>query len=138
MSDGRRDSIDPNVTKGKPMVHTNTTLVCKFPPIIAGLIDGGVEVIVRKGSFVVRGFYKSEEVALHTTGNTSMVAVDRYGESVDLDELRDLVQLNFDWWQDSAKRGNAGWSQPDPMWVPLLTQFGFITKRTIDVYEPKK
>lgn len=137
MSDGRRDSIDPNVPKGNPPAdYVTTTEAVRFPGILAELIQSGVQVLVTKNSFVLGGFYKSGDIQLRRLAGdrTSYTAFDRYDCETTINELRDLVEMNFDWWQRSKKRGNPGWEQPNEMWIPLLVKFGFVAKQTVDVY----
>lgn len=137
MSDGRRDSIDVGAVKGCPTPeYTETTKLCKFPHVIAELIAAGVEVLVRKNSFVLAGFYKSGEVQLMSGPDGKLIAIDRYSATVQINELRDIVELNFDWWDRSRNRGVDGWKNPCDMWLPLLKRFNFVTQRQETVTEP--
>ncbi len=115
-------------------------------PILAELVAKGVPITFTKDAIVVPGFYKSDTVKLRSDDadlhpesdvEPPLVATDRYGKDTKITQLDDLVELNFEWWEASRDRGNPGWTKPDPNWVPLLTEHGFIEARQDVTYVPR-
>jgi hypothetical protein len=108
-----------------------------IPSFIEELVEEGIPVTLQKGgSFHIEGFYKSSGVTVQLEDD-GWVAVARYNEVTQIETLHDLAGLNYHWWQCSKDRYD-GWAQPDPRWVPLLLQFGYIKEKTIPaqtVYE---
>lgn len=101
--------------------------------IIKELIQNGIPV---KGEynletetpvFIVSGFYKSGEIKL-VEENNKLIAKARYDEETEIEELYNIVALNYLWWQRSKDRFD-GWKNPDFNWIPLLEKFNFITKK---------
>lgn len=103
--------------------------------IIEELIKNGIPVTCEYNSkteqieYVVNGFYKSGEIRLiDDKNNGSLSSYGRYNEIRVIFELRDIVELNYDWWQYSKDRFD-GWKNPDGKWIPLLEKFELITKK---------
>ena len=122
------------------MKHTE-----QLNPILRELVEGGVPLTITKDCMIVPGFYKSETVKLWfredtrpgSTAEAVLYARDRYGKETPISQLDDLVELNHYWWMTSKDRGNAGWVNPDPVWVQLLVEHGFIEVKEVRTYVPK-
>jgi len=121
--------------------HSIEVIESKFEPneidimdIINELVSNGISVRLeykiqtRESSFIVDGFYKSGEVNL-VKQDGKVIAHARYDEKTEIDSLRDIVELNYNWWLKSKERFE-GWKNPDPKWIPLLEKFNFITRKT--------
>jgi hypothetical protein len=108
-----------------------------IPDFIEQLVEADIEVVLRKGGkFYIKGFYKSSGITVQWD-SVCWVATARYNEVSQIDNMHDLVCLNYSWWQRSKDRFD-GWSQPESAWVPLLLKFGYIKEKTIPaqtVYE---
>ena len=102
--------------------------------IIEELVRAGVSVTVsydktqNKLQYEVPGFYKSGSVLLFET-DSGLIASARYSEVTAIKTLRDLIWLNYDWWQRSKDRFDD-WKNPDPIWIPLLLNAGLIKSET--------
>ena len=85
--------------------------------------------------YKINGFYKSGLIQLEEI-NGELIATARYNEKTDINELRDLVYLNYKWWNLSKERYD-GWKNPDQNWISLLEEYNFITKKieTIITYK---
>lgn len=101
-----------------------------IPSFIQELLEYGINVQLTRDSFVVDGFYKSGNIEVKCQGEHDWYAEARYNETTPIEELRDLVSLNYTWWLRGKDR-YEGWSQPDSNWIPLLEKFEFITSKTI-------
>lgn len=111
-----------------------------IPDFIEELVEAGISVTLQKGNkFRIEGFYKSSGVTIENINafQQEWVANARYNEVTRIESLRDIVELNYYWW-DRSKGRSEYWEQPDPLWVPLLLQFKFIAAKTISeqtIYE---
>jgi len=74
------------------------------------------------------GFYKSSGVVLTESGE-KLIAIARYDETTEINDIRDLVALNYEWWISSRDRSES-WKNPEQAWIPLLEKYGFIKKKT--------
>lgn len=104
--------------------------------ILGKLAESGIEVtMLSVNSFAVGGFYKSGTVTVDLVAETITA---RYNEvSAFNGDLRQiLVDTNYDWWQHSKDRFD-GWASPDSNWLPLLMEYGLITKVEKTVVEYK-
>lgn len=110
-------------------------------PILLELVAKGVPITFTKDAIILPGFYKSGDLKLvkisDEPANAAFHAIDRYGKTTPIHHLGDLVELNFEWWETSRTRGNAGWTSPDPAWVQLLTEHGFIAAKETTIYAPR-
>lgn len=111
----------------------------QIPQFILELVEEGIPVTLQKGGvYHIEGFYKSSGVHLcYNASQDTWIATARYDEETYISSLKNLVALNYSWWQKSKDR-YEGWAQPDPLWVPLLRRFGYIKEKTIPaqvVYE---
>lgn len=114
-------------------------------PILRELVEKGVPLTFTKDCIIVPGFYKSGDVKLwfqedarHPESDSEPVlyARDRYGKETPISQLDDIVELNFYWWTTSKERA-PGWSNPDPRWVPLLVEHGFVEVQEVRNYVPR-
>lgn len=109
--------------------------------IIDQLVRTGISVVVSfnkeedRIEYIVDGFYKSGTIKLIDEGDGNdenfLTAIARYDERTTISSVRDLVKLNYDWWQSSRDRFD-GWKDPNIMWIPLLLDYSFI--QTITTY----
>lgn len=103
----------------------------KLHPIIQELLESGLNVLLsydkdkNQHKYEVSGFYKSGTVILTIESDTTLLATARYNEKTVINNLTDIVQLNYDWWLHSKERF-SGWSHPDESWITLLTKQGLI------------
>lgn len=91
--------------------------------------------------YELEGFSKSGFVMLVPVNskedpNLLFVCKQRYNKESDIVDLRDIVFVNYCWWLDYKDR--EPFQNPDPIWLPLLIQFGFIKEEveTKKVYKP--
>lgn len=110
-----------------------------IPTFIEELVEAGIPVSLQKGgSFHIEGFYKSSGVTIVKSSEFDYwLAESRYSQIDRIEDLNDIVGLNYYWWQHSKDR-YEGWAQPEAAWIPLLVQFGYIKEKTIPatvVYE---
>ena len=108
-----------------------------IPSFIQELLEYDIPVSLTKDSFIVDGFYKSGNVEVHCQGENNWFAKARYNEITDVEDLQDLVALNYRWWQRSHYRSYS-WSQPDSRWIKLLIEYEYVTAKVIPeqiVYE---
>jgi hypothetical protein len=101
-----------------------------IPSFIQELLEAGVNVALTKDSFIVDGFYKSGSVEITCFGESNWCAVARYQQKTDIEDIKDIVALNYEWWQNSKERFE-GWSQPDSRWVDLLLKYEYITAEVV-------
>jgi hypothetical protein len=106
--------------------------LANLPAIIKELIENNIEVILTKEGYKIGGFYKSGTILLLPQEGDVFIAVDRYGEKDDIDDLERLVGLNFSWWIKQHQ------TNPDPNWLPLLEKFNYVKVKqvTTTVVEP--
>lgn len=81
-------------------------------------------------AYKVLGFYKSGSVLLIPRASGDLLAISRYDERTELDNFRDLVSLNYDWWERSKDRAPSIWGTPEDCWADWMVEFGYI-KRTV-------
>ena len=62
-------------------------------------------------------------------------AIDRYDGETTIESFRDLLDLNFSWWDRSWDRISGGWGA-DPNWLPHLQEAGYVETQTKHV--PKR
>jgi len=101
-----------------------------IPSFIQELLEADIPVSLTKDSFIVDGFYKSGTVEIKCRNEADWYAVARYQEKTDIEDIQDLVALNYYWWQ-SGKERYEGWNQPNSRWLPLLVQYGYVTAKVI-------
>jgi hypothetical protein len=102
-------------------------------PIIKELLDRHIPIIVTSEGFTIEGFYKSNCILLQLSDNDTFIAIDRYGESTDIDNFDDLVRLNYKWWHESKDRFE-GWQYPDKKWLEDMERLRLIEKVIITEY----
>ena len=117
-----------------------SNLKCKFVSWFDVLIEAGVPVTFTKDGVVLEGFYKSGNVTLVERPHDlpTLIAIDRYKEETVIQDVQDIIDLNFDWWERSRTRGVDGWERPAGGWLSLFEAQGLVEKRTKTIYEPKR
>jgi hypothetical protein len=76
--------------------------------------------------YLIDGFYKSGTVRLYKHENTILVE-SRYQQIDEIEDIEDLVRLNYRWWINSRDRYD-GWKNPDSRWIPLLEKYNLIQR----------
>jgi len=74
--------------------------------------------------FYIDGFYKSGLIRLDKIGG-KIFAYSRYNTKTEIKSLKDLILLNYLWWEYS-KNMFFGWALPNCFWLPLLRKEGLI------------
>ena len=98
--------------------------------IILELIKRGISVTtefdktIDKVVYTVNGFYKSGTVKLIEEPD-GLYVHQRYDQVDKVESCREIVSLNFYWWNHSKDRFD-GWKDPDPRWLPLLIDEGCV------------
>lgn len=100
-----------------------------IPDFITTLVERGIPVLLIREGFEIDGFYKSGTIRVSKTPD-GWRAYARYEQVTDIEDVEDLVALNYNWWQ-GYKLAYEGWSQPDSRWVGLLEEYGFITAEIV-------
>lgn len=77
--------------------------------------------------YEISGFYKSGNVKLYID-NDDIICSQRYDRSDVVESFKDLVGINFYWWNSSKERYD-GWKDPDHNWTNSLIEFGYIKKK---------
>jgi len=77
----------------------------------------------------LNGFYKSSGITLWVGDGDNLVAIDRNKEVHFIDSFRELVLLNYQWWQSSKDR-YEGWAVPEAEWLPFLLADGLVKEET--------
>lgn len=112
-----------------------------IPNFITDLVKNGISVELRYNEehsffYYIEGFYKSGCINIILNGQTGhFEAHARYNETTEIDNISDLVLLNYDWWLRSRDRFD-GWAQPDDKWKNLLIKHGYIKKVVHEAFEP--
>lgn len=76
--------------------------------------------------YIIEGFYKSGSIRIYEDCDY-MLATSRYNQLDEIENIEDLVKLNYRWWKNSQDR-YEGWKNPDFRWIPLLEKYGLIEK----------
>lgn len=108
--------------------------------IIEEILKEGISVLMEhniefdRTEYIIHGFYKSGTVKLIECEDAALQAIARYDQKTYVNSVRDIVELNYDWWQKSKDRFD-GWKEPDPFWIKLLLKYDFIKEeRTTKIY----
>jgi hypothetical protein len=72
--------------------------------------------------YEVDGFYKSDTISIEEEEG-KLIATARYNEKTEIKEPKDIVVLNFSWWNYS-KDSFDGWSLPSENWNKLFIVYG--------------
>ena len=105
-------------------------------PLIAELVQRGVVMTIIPEGVSIEGFYKSGSISLTMNEFGHIFAHSRYGESVEIRTLEDLVGYNLVWWRYSKDRSPA-WSIPTEPWASMAVEFKFLTRIEKTVVEYK-
>lgn len=85
-----------------------------------------------KIAYSVPGFYKCNTVNLIQKDDKFWYVHQRYNQIDIIECLYDLASINKRWWERSKDRYEE-WIAPDPCWVDVLLEFGFIKKEVKEV-----
>lgn len=85
-------------------------------------------------SYKIQGFYKSGDAVLVPKAGGRLLAKTRYQTEDDIDDFRELVALNYQWWQRSKDRAD-GWENPAEPWATWMVEFGMVKINTRVVKE---
>jgi len=108
---------------------------CYAPLILVTMINKIIEESIKIGipikceyvpsrGFVyeVDDFYKSGTISIEEEGG-KLIATARYNEKTEINEPKDIVNLNYEWWCFSKDRFN-GWRKPSETWEKLFDMYG--------------
>lgn len=111
--------------------------------VIRELIYSGIPVTLKceKGQtrFYLEGFYKENGSAYLAYIEDDLVFYGRYSDETNfcvVDELRDIVQINFKKWVIYKDSGVQEWEQPNELWLPLMLKFNLVTLENQPKYIP--
>ena len=85
------------------VIESNINIKTDVSDLIYDLFSNGIlvrseyNVQAEKPEFVIGGFYKSGDVRL-IEDNGKLIAHARYDEKTEISSLRDIVELNYNWW----------------------------------------
>jgi len=71
--------------------------------------------------YEVDGFYKSDSISIEEE-NGKLIATARYDEKTEIEDPRDIVELNYKWWNYSKDRFD-GWREPSENWKRLFDMY---------------
>jgi len=71
--------------------------------------------------YEIDNFYKSGTISIEEE-NGKLIATARYNEKTEIVEPKDIVNLNYQWWQYSKDR-YEGWKYPLEIWSRLFKIF---------------
>lgn len=101
-------------------------LADKLPAIVQSLVENGIPVTIEDEGFLLGGFYKHGSVLLYPVeaperGNHEWEIVDRYDKKHPIHMFSDIVELNYDIWNEDYDPG---------IWGPLLIKYGHLEAHT--------
>lgn len=73
--------------------------------------------------YEIDGFYKSGTITIEEESG-KLIATARYNEKTEIKEPKDIVQLNFNWWEYSQDIFD-GWKWPGSNWLRLFDVYLF-------------
>jgi len=68
--------------------------------------------------YEVDGFYKSGTISIEEE-NGKLIATSRYNKKTEIKSPKDIVKLNYEWWDFSKDRFD-GWKVPNDTWKKLF------------------
>ena len=71
--------------------------------------------------YEIDGFYKSDTISIEEVDG-KLIATARYNEKTQINEPKDIVKLNHQWWDYSKDRFD-GWKYPLPIWKDLFDKY---------------
>lgn len=102
-----------------------------IPKIIQELLENGISVTLdcydrkkKRISYTITGFYKIGFITIKEYDG-KLIVTKRYSDPVEINSVRDIVELNWKLWQMS-KGKHVCWNDPQFEWIPLLKREGFI------------
>jgi len=72
--------------------------------------------------YEVDDFYKSGSITIEEE-NGKLIATARYNEKTEIEDPKDIVALNYEWWNYSKDRFD-GWKEPSENWKRLFDVYG--------------
>jgi hypothetical protein len=82
------------------------------------------EFVINRGFvYEVSGFYKSGSITIEEE-HGKLIATARYNEKTEINEPKDIVGLNYEWW-DYSKDKLDTWQKPSGTWMMLFDKYGF-------------
>lgn len=98
--------------------------------IIEESIKAGIpircEYVLNRGFvYEVEGFYKSDTISIEEEDGV-LIATSRYDEKTQINEPKDIVQLNYEWWNYSKDRHDT-WKYPSITWQKLFQKYNLTT-----------
>lgn len=94
------------------------------------LVSMGYNKSTNSINYTIDGFYKSGNITLEENGE-NLIATARYNEKTNITNFRDIVLLNYSWWNYSNGRNDI-WNSPESDWLPFLLEEGLV-KETVEV-----
>jgi len=88
--------------------------------------------------FNIEGFYKSGKVSIYCNDvpdEHQYIVFSRYDQTDYIDNFKDLVIINYEWWLKSHDR-HDGWAKPDSKWIQFLINESLIKQIQDIKYEP--
>lgn len=153
------DAIETQISASQTIIDTLNALVDaiegdtvvefkhKMHPIVEEMVTRSsaagsqisVELVADEASvtgiaYKIDGFYKSGTAILVPKASGRLLAKTRYGNEDDIDDFRELVALNHQWWVRSKDR-HDGWERPAEPWATWMVEFGMVKVNTRIVKE---
>lgn len=72
--------------------------------------------------YEIDDFYKSGTISIEEEEG-KLIATARYNEKTEINEPKDIVNLNYEWWNFSKDRFD-GWRKPSETWKKLFDMHG--------------
>jgi len=71
--------------------------------------------------YEIDDFYKSGTISIEEE-NGKLIATARYNEKTEIKSPKDIVKLNYEWWDFSKDRFD-GWKEPNDTWKNLFDMY---------------
>ena len=107
--------------------YAQLNLVTMINKIIEESIKIGIpikcEYVPNRGFvYEIDDFYKSGTISIEEEEG-KLIATARYNEKTEINEPKDIVNLNYEWWNFSKDRFD-GWRKPSETWKKLFDMHG--------------
>lgn len=104
-----------------------------MPPFIKDLHARGVGISLDAKTFELHlsGFYGNGDMRLIIRDDGGFTAVDKNGKQTPVSTFKDLVLLNFDWWQAANTRGR--YMAPTRPWIDGFREHNLVKRCVIYV-----
>lgn len=87
------------------------------------------------GEIEVEGFSKSSICRIVEDEKGTVTAYTRYGQEDVLESFRDLVALNYEWFD--AYRNREPFTSPSYLWADTLEEFGYVSREVNTIIKYK-